>query len=139
MGHIVSEYPKSERRLWLLDESDVIALHPVFFGAMKNTETIFRMNQALRHSTKKSGGLFAHMSKLQHRSQSDHAFEKPDSHQTHKHDHSNSSLIKKHCARMTDLMNCETATSQVQNYRGVSECKVLGSSMLNSSVHNIEN
>jgi hypothetical protein len=97
------------------------------------------MNQKLHQCTDKFENLFGDMSKLQRRSQSNHAFAKRDCHQTLTCDHLSSSLMKKHRAKMTDLKNCGIAISQFQNCSGAGECKDLGFLVLSSLMHDVQN
>jgi hypothetical protein len=106
----------SERNLPLLGENRIITLvflvHTtdsfqdlglVFSVPWKTTKIRLRMNQRLRQYTHNFGNSFGHMSKQQRHSRSDHAFAKRNCHPTLRRDHSDSSLTKKHGARMTDL------------------------------------
>jgi hypothetical protein len=62
---------------------------------------------------------------------------KLDSHQTLKHNHSSSSSMKKHCARMPDSKSCGIRTSRLKNYPGVGECRDSGYSMPNSLMNDV--
>jgi hypothetical protein len=84
------------------------------------------------------GRLFGHVSKRQHCSRSDHAFAKRNCHRTLRGNHSHPSLMKKYCARMTDLKNCRITISQLHNCPGAGECKDFGYLTLSSLTHHVQ-